>query len=908
MALFNVKLSGVSIPPIGSPGGNALNVTMPKKPNSPGKIKVYDNRIRIATWNIRSLFMAGKFANVEKERCRLKLDILGFSEVRWLGSGTQNTEEGIMYFSGGTDVNHRYGVAVMVSSMVAKSVLDFIPISDRVMILRLQTSHRAMNIIQVHAPTADKDEEEIESFYNTLEEVMKLTRKGEITLVMGDFNSKVGFGVEGNTVGCHGIGERNERGDRLVQFCVEHECFVSNTFFKLHPRRIYTWTSPADNEEKIVRNQIDFILVKQEHKKCVKAVKTYPGADVNSDHNPVVMDFKMQRLKNTRRYDKISKRIDVRKLASHEMKANVIAALEEKMKVKEIRPIEVEYVWGVIKDSIIQVQKNIIGHVNNNKRKPWMTNEILELMNERRKYKIQDPIRYKILHKEIRRKCREARESWLSDKCKEIEILQKKHDHFNLHKKVKEMSGLQRKRWGQILRNENNESILGAVGKLKRWKEYIEHLFSDDRGEPPPPDARINEISPEITKSEVMYAIKAQKNGKATGPDEVYAEVIKVMADQESSGLSLLTSLFNAIYASGEIPSDWLRSTFIPLPKKSNSSQCDDYRMISLMSHVLKIFLRIIHTRIYKKCESQMGQSQFGFRNGVGTREALFSLNVLVQRCRDMNVDVYACFVDYTKAFDCVRHEKMIEILRATGVDTNDLRIISKLYWNQIADVRTEQGTSETTAIRKGVRQGCVLSPLLFNIYSESIVREVLAEEDSGIMINGTTINIIRYADDTVVIANELSALQRIMNSLVQQSEEFGLSVNASKTKVMVFSKRKIQTSLSINGNNIKQISSFKYLGTILDEQCDNKKEIRSRIEQARRQFISMKQFFVRPELSLELRMRMTRCYVFSVLLYGCESWTLDKNLEKRIESFEMYLYRRLLRLPTLTLGAENLK
>ena len=112
------------------------------------------------------------------------------------------------------------------------------------------------------------------------------------------------------------------------------------------------------------------------------------------------------------------------------------------------------------------------------------------------------------------------------------------------------------------------------------------------------------------------------------------------------------------------------------------------------MSHVLKLFLKIVHSRIYSKCEKNIGRSQFGFKHGFGTREALFSIQVLIQRCRDVNVDVYVCFVDYEKAFDTVQHDKLITILQEIGLDGQDI---------QTADIRINNQTSEKIPIMRGV-------------------------------------------------------------------------------------------------------------------------------------------------------------------------------------------------------------
>ena len=138
-----------------------------------------------------------------------------------------------------------------------------------------------------------------------------------------------------------------------------------------------------------------------------------------------------------------------------------------------------------------------------------------------------------------------------------------------------------------------------------------------------------------------------------------------------------------------------------------------------------------------------MTDTQFGFRGGFGTRDALFTIQVLVQRCQDMDKDVFLCFIDYEKAFDRVRHQPMLVLLQRIGLDNREIRIIANLYWKHRANVRVGDALSEEVSIKRGVRQGCVLSPMLFNIYSEAILSEALDGFDRGIIVNGEVIIII---------------------------------------------------------------------------------------------------------------------------------------------------------------------
>ena len=150
---------------------------------------------------------------------------------------------------------------------------------------------------------------------------------------------------------------------------------------------------------------------------------------------------------------------------------------------------------------------------------------------------------------------------------------------------------------------------------------------------------------------------------------------------------------------------------------------CTEFRTISLMSHVTKLLVKIIQQRMANKIDKEVSRLQSGFRPGTGTREGKFNLRTICEGATDIQKDVYICFIDYTKAFNRVKHIKIIECLSEIGIDDKDLQIISKLHWEQSAWIRTESGMTSDFKIKKGVRQGCVLSPNLYNLYTEKIQR-----------------------------------------------------------------------------------------------------------------------------------------------------------------------------------------
>ncbi|KAI5753676.1 hypothetical protein M8J77_002391 [Diaphorina citri] len=180
--------------------------------------------MKIATWNVRSLYAPGKLENTLKEMERTNINLLGISDTQWIGSGSKVVGENgnVIYYSSNNDKGHRYGVAIIVDNEISKSVESFTvftPLSDRIIMIKVKSKIGYTNITQIYAPTADKADEEVETLYQDLQSLLRTTKPQDVTIIMGDFNAKVGREAVDGCTGNFGLSDRNERGDRLIEFC-----------------------------------------------------------------------------------------------------------------------------------------------------------------------------------------------------------------------------------------------------------------------------------------------------------------------------------------------------------------------------------------------------------------------------------------------------------------------------------------------------------------------------------------------------------------------------------------------------------------------------------------------------------------------------------------------------------------
>ena len=371
---------------------------------------------------------------------------------------------------------------------------------------------------------------------------------------------------------------------------------------------------------------------------------------------------------------------------------------------------------------------------------------------------------------------------------------------------------------------------------------------------------------------------KKLKNGKSAFKDGVVNEVIKCSI---SDTAPVFAKFFNLIENSGAYPSTWDTSFLVPLHKSGSKSDLDNFRGLAVGSNISKFYSLCLNDKLTSFAESNnlLSAQQFGFRENYRTSDAMFVLRSLVSYYKNKgNKPVYSVFVDFSKAFDSVDRTALAYKLGNAGIHGSLLKTIINMYEKTNYIIKSDGQFSLPFSSKFGVKQGCNLSPLFFNIFINDI-HDIFDQSCKPLEINDRKISSLSYADDLVLLSESEAGLQNSLNRLEKYCNQWGLKVNIKKTKVIVFNKpfnSKVKRSVfSIDQNKIEITNTYRYLGVDISNTGSFLNATNSLYKKALRALYSIyASLDVRSDLAnARLFLNLFDSLVQPILLYGCDIW-----------------------------------
>lgn len=405
-------------------------------------------------------------------------------------------------------------------------------------------------------------------------------------------------------------------------------------------------------------------------------------------------------------------------------------------------------------------------------------------------------------------------------------------------------------------------------------------------------------LDSEITTQEIDAVLLKSKNGKAPGEDGIPYEFFKNAPRTLTNQLQVL---YNNVFASANIPNSFKRSVIFPIHKKGAIDNVENYRGISFMNTIAKIFCGILVSRLeeWVNEHNKLTELQAGFRRNYSTVDHLFSFTSIIKAFQARNKKVYSFFVDFKAAFDLVNRNALIYKLSQLGISSKFLSVIKELYSESKAAVWDGSNLSDWFATDIGVKQGCPLSALLFALF----VNDIVAELPGGIRIAGTTVNVLLYADDLVLMSESPEGLQLMINRLATYCKKWGLIINTEKSKIMVFA-RHTRSSVSNNwffdGNSLEVTKKHKYLGIELNSTTDFKSHLAAKAATCQSLLnITWRRIFANEHISPSAKYKIYEAVVTSTLCYAAQVWGMDEFDE--IEKFQRNFLKKMFNLPMNT-------
>lgn len=448
----------------------------------------------------------------------------------------------------------------------------------------------------------------------------------------------------------------------------------------------------------------------------------------------------------------------------------------------------------------------------------------------------------------------------------------------------------------------NRKYIINGNISLSEFVDHFSQLLSPDiqplQISYAEPQNYLPLLDSSIDLCELKLVLKQAKEGKAPGIDRIPYEYYKYAPDEFL--VKLLHAIDN-IFVNETIPDSFRKSIIFPLFKKGDCSMVGNYRGLSFIDTLCKIFTGILLNRINKWIEVNkiLHESQAGFRKKYSTVDNIFNLSSIVQLQFNKKEKLYAFFVDFKAAFDTINREALFYKLYAQGMSSKMVRLLKELYRKTTSAVWNGNQISEFFEIRLGVKQGCLLSPTLFALY----INDLYDHLPGGIHVKNSVVKLLMYADDLVLVAKDEKTLQVMIDKLVKYCTFWNLIVNLDKSKILVFRKGarlSISEKWYYNNDPIEVVNQYKYLGVLLTYNMSFNKHLSEKLTASKNAInYSWTSILKNKNILPSKKVKVFEAASRSILCYAGQVWGFQEY--EQVEKLQRYFLKRSFNLPNNT-------
>ena len=875
--------------------------------------------INISTLNIRTLTCDIKFSNTIQEAQNLKLDVLALQEVRRVGTGSIDLDSGSLkgwqFIWSGFKRKAEAGVAFVLAPHV-KLIDTHVHLEARILSVRVIIHGLCLSLTCAYSPTEEATDSAKSIFYRELRkassDMLKYNRFKSVNL--GDFNATIGMDSKDSGAWDDILGSNNSarvntntNGELFLKFCSEKKLNIINSIFRTKRNHRGTWVHKPTGLVK----RLDYITARKYISRLITSCRAYrnTASIFDTDHYMVSMRL---------RYPSTHKKISLPMSKPRRPKVLLdISSLRQDDKIAKAYsdhldfglntdriPTDIdslsERIGDVIRDSLDKVCPKVAPVKS---RHPWEDSELQSMMSELRKSPKDNNLR-----KKVRIKRKSLKDQYYHEKAIAI------NNAAEARQVEKEFSLAK----SHSMHKSGTKITISKDKLTKHFKDHFSerHLVIPPEVEHPENfdylkdlPVEVNEAPPEY--DEIEEVVKTFKNNKL-GTDKIYPEGLKYHSSKNL--FVYLTMLTSLIWLHLSVPKSWLALTIICLYKKGLKSLATNYRALSIGSNLSKIVPRIILNRLQSTYEQNISETQFGFRKGRSTCDAIFIIKNVIKKHAGPLVLV---FIDLTAAYDHIPRDFLFRVMEfRTGAKVL-IYILRKLYDGTTAIIT---GSKVQFDLLIGCRQGGLESPTLFNYYFDFVLKVCAQEIDKkfpdgwGLSFNYRIpsectnreqrserrmhgLEIIRwllYADDLVLFCPDITQAQQIITIMNNVCKRFGLTISFSKTKVMQFNTNTEEVNVIVDNIKLDNVNEFCYLGhTIFNNDNDF---TGMRIARATAKFNELGNVLRDREIHLSIRRKLLEACVRPRLTYATQSWRPSEQQIKKLESCWFGFLRRMVK------------